>query len=87
MRRHPTAFFEVKEVRLGFFSLASKLAEARRRMVPVASSWRSRGCEAKDCRFDGVGCGAAEVGPNYPYFAVFLVLAHRGILVFGFIYK
>jgi hypothetical protein len=83
MRRHPTAFFEAKEVGLGFPCLASKLAEARRRMVHVESSRRSRGCEAKAGRFDGVGCGAAEVIPNYPYF----VLAHRGILVFGFVYK
>jgi hypothetical protein len=30
-------------------------------MVHVASSWRSRGCEAIDDRFDGVGCGALEV--------------------------
>jgi hypothetical protein len=36
-------------------------------VVHVASSQRSRGSEAKDSWFDGVGCGAVEVGPNYPF--------------------
>jgi hypothetical protein len=53
-------------------------------VVHVASSWRSRGCEAKDGRFDGVGCGAVEVGPNYPSLDVIFFLAHRGIVVFSF---
>ena len=53
-------------------------------MVHVASSRRSRGSEAKDGRFDGVGCGAAQVGPNYPSLDVIFLLAHRGILVFWF---
>jgi hypothetical protein len=35
-------------------------------VVHVESSQRSRGCEAKGGRFDGVGCGAVEVEPNYP---------------------
>jgi hypothetical protein len=50
----------------------------------VASSWRSHGSEAKDDRFDGVGCGAAEVRPNFPSFIVIFLLSHRGILVFRF---
>jgi hypothetical protein len=49
-----------------------------------ASSRRSRGCEAKDGRFDGVGCRAVEVGPNYPSLDVIFFLAHRDILVFSF---
>jgi hypothetical protein len=53
-------------------------------VVHVASSWRSKGCEAKDGRFDGVGCGAVEVRPNYPALDVIFLLAHRGILVFSF---
>jgi hypothetical protein len=53
-------------------------------VVHVASSWRSRGCEAKDGRFDGVECGAVEVEPNYPSFYVIFLLAYRGILVFSF---
>jgi hypothetical protein len=39
---------------------------------------------AKDGRFNDVGCGAVEVGPNYPSVVVVFILAHRGILVFGF---
>jgi hypothetical protein len=53
-------------------------------VVHVASSWRSYGCEAKDGRFDGVGCGAVDVRTNYPALVVILFLAHRGILVFWF---
>jgi hypothetical protein len=53
-------------------------------VVHVASSWRSHGSEAKDDQFDGVGCGAMEVGPNYPSLDVIFLLAHRGILVFCF---
>jgi hypothetical protein len=56
-------------------------------VVHVASSQRSRGSEAKDDRFDGVGCGAAEVGPNCLLLDVIFLLAHRGILVFYFHYK
>jgi hypothetical protein len=53
----------------------------------MASSQRSRGSEVKDGRFDGVGCGAVEVGPNYPSLDVIFLLAHEGILVFCFHYK
>jgi hypothetical protein len=53
-------------------------------VVHVASSQRSRECEAKDGRFDGVRCGAVEVRPNYPSLDVIFLLAHRGILVFSF---
>jgi hypothetical protein len=52
-----------------------------------ASSWRSHGSEAKDDRFDGVGCGVVKVAPNYPSLDVIFILAHRGILVFCFCYK
>jgi hypothetical protein len=72
----------MKQVSLGFPSFASKLAEERQRVVHVASSRRSRGSEAKDGWFDGVGCGVVEVGPNYPSLDVIFLLAHRGILVF-----
>jgi hypothetical protein len=47
----------------------------------MESSWRSRGSEAKDGRFDGVRCGAVEVRPNYPSLDGIFLLAHRGILV------
>jgi hypothetical protein len=53
-------------------------------VVHVASSWRSRGCQAKDGRFNGVGCSAVQVGPNYPSLDVIFLVAHMGILVFSF---
>jgi hypothetical protein len=62
----PAACFTWKRVGLGFPSCVSKLVEERRRMVHVASSRRSRGCETKDGSFDGVGCTIVEVVPNYP---------------------
>jgi hypothetical protein len=86
-RRHPVACFFTKQVGLGFPSFASKLAKVQWRMVHVASSRRSCGSEAKDGRFDGVGCGAAKVGPNYPSLVIVFFLDHRGILVFCFCYK
>jgi hypothetical protein len=57
---------------------ASKLAEMRRRMVHVASSWRSREDEVEDRRVDAMGC----IRLFYPNFAIFDVLDPRGILVF-----
>jgi hypothetical protein len=51
-------------------------------VVHMASSWRLRESEAKDDRFDGVRCGALEVGPNYPSLVVIFLLGHMGILVF-----
>jgi hypothetical protein len=56
-------------------------------VVHVTSSQRSRESEVKDGRFDGVGCSAVEVRPNYPSLVVIFLLAHRGILVFYFHYK
>jgi hypothetical protein len=50
-------------------------------MVHVASSRRSHGSEATDGRFDGIGCGAVKVGPNYTSLDTIFLLAHRGILV------
>jgi hypothetical protein len=50
----------------------------------MASSWRSRESEAKDDWFDGVGCGAVEVGPNYHSLVIIFLFIHRGILVFLF---
>jgi hypothetical protein len=65
-RQHPMVCFIVKQVGLGFPSFASKLVKKRWRAVHVASSRRSRGSEAKDDWFDGVGCGVVTVGANYP---------------------
>jgi hypothetical protein len=87
MCRHLMTSFIMKRVRLGFPSFASKLVKERRRVVHMASSWRSHQSEAKDGRFNGVGCGGAKVGPNYPSLVVVFILAHMGILVFCFRYK
>jgi hypothetical protein len=51
-------------------------------VVHVASSQRSRGSEAKDGQFDGIGCGAVEVEPYCSSLDVIFLLAHRDILVF-----
>jgi hypothetical protein len=53
----------------------------------VASSRRSRENEAKDVRFDGVGCGVLKVGLNYLSLDVIFLLVNSGILVFYFCYK
>jgi hypothetical protein len=53
-------------------------------MVHVVASWRSSGREVKDGRFNGIGCGTTEVGPNYPSVVVVFISAHRGIIVFYF---
>jgi hypothetical protein len=50
------------------------------RMVHVASSWRSRGDEAKDGRVDAMGC----IRLLYPNFTVFIVLWYKGSLVVSF---
>jgi hypothetical protein len=44
----------------------------------MASPRRSHEDEAKDGRVDATGC----IGPLYPYFAIFVVLGPRGLLVF-----
>jgi hypothetical protein len=49
-------------------------------MVHVASSWRSRGDEAKDGWVDAMGC----IGLFYPNFVVSIVLSHKGNLVICF---
>jgi hypothetical protein len=46
--------------------------------VNVASSWMSHGVQVEDVLVDTMDC----VGYYYPYFAIFYVLGHRGILVF-----
>jgi hypothetical protein len=81
-RRHPTTYFIVKQVGLGFSNFASKLENERWWEVHVASSWRSCESEAKDECFIDVGCGAVEVRPNYHLLDVIFLLVHRGILVF-----
>jgi hypothetical protein len=49
-------------------------------MVHMILSRRLRQDQVEDERVDTTCC----VGPCYPYFVVFIVLDHRGILVFWF---
>jgi hypothetical protein len=67
-RRDLAGCFAWKQVALGFFSLASRLVEVRRRVVHVAPSQRLRRDQVEDGRVDVIVC----VGPYYPYFAVFM---------------
>jgi hypothetical protein len=67
---------EASQARVSQFD--SKMAEEQRRVVHVASSRRSRKDEAEDGRVDAMGC----IRLFYPYFAIFIVLGPRGILVF-----
>jgi hypothetical protein len=76
--RDLAASFVWKQVELWFPSLASRLAEARRQVVHVPSSWKSRENQVEDGQVDVMGC----VGPCYPYFVIFIVLGSRNILVF-----
>jgi hypothetical protein len=62
---------------LGFPNLASRLAEARRRLVHVTSSRRSHGVQVEDGQVDAMG----YVGLCYPYINVFYVLGLRDIVV------
>jgi hypothetical protein len=50
-------------------------------MVHMASSWRSRGDEAKDRRVDAMG----YIRLFYPNFIVFIVLGHKDSLVISFL--
>jgi hypothetical protein len=76
-RRDLAAYFVWKQVTVGFFSLALRLAEARRWVVHMAPSRRLRRDHVEDGRVDMMGC----VRPCYPCFAVFNVLCSRGIVV------
>jgi hypothetical protein len=60
------------------FQFASKLVEARRWVVHVATSRRSHEDEAEDGRVDVMGC----IRFFYLNFVIFIVLGPRGILVF-----
>jgi hypothetical protein len=66
---------EVSQV--GFPRLASRLEEARRRVVHVASSLRLRRSQVKDRWVNATGC----VGPCYPCFAIFVLLGPKDVVV------
>jgi hypothetical protein len=57
-----------------------KIGRGVTRMVHMASSWRSRGDEAKDRQVNAMGC----IGLFYPNFVVFIVLANKSSLVISF---
>jgi hypothetical protein len=57
---------------------ASKLVEARRRVVHVALLWRSCEDQVENGWVDTTDC----IGPYYAYFAVFYVLYIMAILIF-----
>jgi hypothetical protein len=70
--------FPWKQITLRFPSLASRLVDAQRRMVHVASSLRLRREEAEDGRVDATGC----VRPLYLKIFIIYVLCPRSSLVF-----
>jgi hypothetical protein len=70
---------EVSQTRLSQSSL--KTSGGAVRMMHMASSWRSRGDEAKDERVDATGC----IRLFYPNFAIFIVLGHKGSLAISFL--
>jgi hypothetical protein len=76
-RRDLATCFPWKQVWLGFSSPASRLAEARRRVVHMAPLRRLRRSQVEDGQVDAMGC----VGRCYPCFAVFVLLGPRGIVV------
>jgi hypothetical protein len=69
------ACFGAKQVWLEFFSLSSRLVDARLQVVHVASSRRSRGVEAEEGRVNAMGC----VRPFYCKIAIFHVLGVMAI--------
>jgi hypothetical protein len=75
--RDLAACFTWKQVWLGFPSLASRLAVARRWVVHVAPSRRLCQSQVEDGRVDATGC----VGPCYPCFVVFTLLGTGDIVV------
>jgi hypothetical protein len=77
-RQDLAACFIWKQVALEFPSLASRLTEARQRVVHVTPSWRLRRNQLENGWIDTTGC----IGYCYPYFIIFYVLYHRGIVVF-----
>jgi hypothetical protein len=71
------ACFTWKQVWLGFSTMASRLAEARWRVVHVALSQRLHRSQVEDKHVDVMGC----VRPYYHCFAIFILLDPRGIVV------
>jgi hypothetical protein len=67
-RRDLAACFTWKQVWLGFLSLTSRLAEARRRVLHVAPSRRLHQSQVEDGQVDVTGC----IGPFYPTFFVLM---------------
>jgi hypothetical protein len=60
----------------------SSLLRLKTSRARVFQFYRSCGSEAKDDRFDGVGCGAVKVRRKYPSLVIISFSACRAILVF-----
>jgi hypothetical protein len=73
-----SGLLRVEASRARVFQSYLKTGGGAMRMVYVAPSRRSREDEVNDGQVDATGC----VGPCYPYFIIFYVLDHRGILTF-----
>jgi hypothetical protein len=67
----------LKQVGLGFSSLASRLAEARWCVVHLVSSWRLRRGQIEDGQVNATGC----IGHFYLKIIVSIVLDHMSIVV------
>jgi hypothetical protein len=70
----------LKASRARVFQSSLKTSGCAAWIVYVASSWRSRGDEAKDGWVDATGC----IRLFYPNFTVFIVLGHKCSLVISF---
>jgi hypothetical protein len=73
-----SGLLHVKATQASVSQFASKLVEARRRVVHVAPSQRSRKNQVEDGWVDAIGC----VRLLYLKIVIFYVLGPRGILVF-----
>jgi hypothetical protein len=71
--RDLVACFTWNQLRLGFFSVTSRLTETRRWVVHMAASQRLRRVQAEDGRVDATGC----IEPFYLRIAIFYVLGPR----------
>jgi hypothetical protein len=69
------------------FQFCYKIGEGVTTSAACGIIMELRESEAKDGRFDGIGCNEAKIRRNNPSLAVISLLAHMGIVVFYFCYK
>jgi hypothetical protein len=75
--RGSSGFLCLQASQARIFQSGLKTGGGAMRMVHVTSSQRSRRVQVEDGRVDAMG----RIRPFYPYFAIFIVLGPRGILV------